>query len=91
MIPGVSECSEQDLALGVGSCLSIHQWLLPFISTVQATNAFLRSGFVWSVILAVLNSHHKQLREREISGGEAQGRGGRKERKDRTWPFGEAY
>ena len=30
-------------------------------------------------------------RKREVSGGEAQGRGGRKERKDRTWQFGEAY
>ena len=43
--------------------------------------------------MAMLNSHHKQLkeREREISGGEEQGRGRRKESKDRMWKFGKVY
>lgn len=65
MIPGAGEYSEEDLALGVSSCLSIHQRFLVFITTAQATNAFPRSVFVWSVITAMLNSHHKELKERE--------------------------
>ena len=93
MIPGAGEYSEEDLARGVSRCLSIHQRFLVFITAAQATDAFPRSVFAWSVSMAMLNSHHKQLkeRERETSGGEEQGRGRRKERKDRMWKFGKVY